>query len=279
VDAGLGILLHGLEERGELDNTLIVVSGDHGIPGIPRGKCNLYDLGCEVALAARWPGRIPAGRIIDDVVNLMDLAPTFLEAAGQAPPAGMTAASLLDVLESTGSGQMDPGRTCVVTGRERHVAAAREGNLPYPQRAIRTRDYLYIRNFAPDRWPMGDPCGMDDPQAQAPSYEELANDTFAAYADLDASPTKAWMVHHRGEAQVRRLFEMGFGRFPPEELYDLRVDPYHLHNVAEDPAYADTRAALADQLMGVLREQADPRVAESECRFEHAPYTDAVPAP
>ena len=82
VDAGLGVLLARLEEKGELNNTLVVVSGDHGIPGFPRGKCNLYNLGCEVALAARWPGHIPEGRTVDDFVNLMDLAPTFLEAAG-----------------------------------------------------------------------------------------------------------------------------------------------------------------------------------------------------
>ena len=56
---GLEGLLERLEELGELDNTLIVVSGDHGIPGFPRGKCNLYNLGCEVALAARWPGAYP----------------------------------------------------------------------------------------------------------------------------------------------------------------------------------------------------------------------------
>ena len=140
-DAGLGVLLDRLEEIGELDNTLIVVSGDHGIPGLPRGKCNLYDIGCEVALAARWAGRVAPGRVVQDFVNLMDLGPTFLQAAGLTPPACMDARGLLDVLESPACGHVDPERTCVVTGRERHVATAREGCLPYPQRAIRTRDY------------------------------------------------------------------------------------------------------------------------------------------
>ena len=106
----------------------------------------------------------------------------------------------------------------------RHCSAAsREGNLPYPQRAIRTRDFLYIHNFAPDRWPMGDPCGLDDPHAEAPSFEELSSDTLVAYADLDAGPTKAWMVHHRAEEDVQELFQLGFGKRPKEELYDLRV--------------------------------------------------------
>ena len=274
VDAGLGVLLERLEEIGELDNTLIVVSGDHGIPGFPRGKCNLYDLGCEVALAARWSGYIPANRQVDDVVNLMDLAPTFLEAAGVEPPEGMCAQSLLDVLMSSESGQVDPERTSVVTGRERHVGRARPGNLPYPQRAIRTRDFLYIRNFAPDRWPMGDPVGLDDTNTQPPSYDELCNNTMIAYSDMDAGPTKAWMIHHRGEEQVRRLFEIGFGKFPAEELYDVRKDPHHMNNLVDDPVFQDTRQQLAKQLMAVLKEQGDPRVVEPDCCFERSPFTD-----
>jgi arylsulfatase A-like enzyme len=120
VDAGLGVILARLEAIGELDNTLVVVSGDHGIPGFPRAKCNLYDIGCEVALAARWAGRIPAGRAVDDAVNLMDLAPTFLEAAAVDIPDSMTGRSLLPVLESAESGLVDEQRTFVVLGRERH---------------------------------------------------------------------------------------------------------------------------------------------------------------
>nr|ACS15396.1 sulfatase [uncultured bacterium FLS12] len=272
VDAGLGVLLERLEEIGELDNTLVVVSGDHGIPGFPRAKCNLYDIGCEVALAARWPGRIPPGRAVDDFVNLMDLAPTFLDATGVDIPDTMTGTSLLPVLESGRSGQVDPDRTFVVTGRERHVAAAREGWLPYPQRAIRTKDFLYIINFEPDRWPMGDPRGLDDPGTVPPSFETLALRTFAAYPDLDASPTKAWMIHHRAENEVRPLFELGFGKRPREELYDLRNDPDYMHNVANDPRYAAAREELSTKLMAVLRTESDPRVVETPCRYEAAPY-------
>ncbi len=155
-DAGVGVLLEKLEDIGELDNTLVVISGDHGMPGVPGGKCNLYDYGVGVALIARGPG-VKGGRVVDDFVNLMDLAPTFLEAGGVKPPDVMTGRSFLNVLRSDKSGQVDPTRTWVVTGRERHVAAAREDNLPYPHRALRTADFLYIRNFAPDRWPMGSP--------------------------------------------------------------------------------------------------------------------------
>jgi uncharacterized sulfatase len=274
VDAGLGVLLERLEAIGELDNTLIVVSGDHGIPGIPRAKCNLYDIGTEVALAARWPGHIAPGRSVTDFINLMDLAPTFLEAATVAIPDSMTAKSILPLLKSNENGQIDPGRAYVVTGRERHVAEARESNLPYPQRAIRTADFLYIHNFEPDRWPMGSPQGIDNPKAGAPAYAQLRDDTFIAYGDFDASPTKAWMIHHRAEEIVRTPFELGFGLRPREELYDLRTDPDHLLNVANESSYENTRSELHAELMRVLTEQEDPRVVESPCRFELAPFTD-----
>jgi N-sulfoglucosamine sulfohydrolase len=272
VDAGLGVLLEQLEATGELDNTLIVVSGDHGIPGFPRAKCNLYDLGAEVALAARWPGRIAPGRVVNDMINLMDLGPTFLEAAGVPIPETMTATSLLPIFESNASGQVDPARTFVVTGRERHVAAAREGYLPYPQRAIRTHEFLYIYNFAPDRWPMGDPGGLDDPTTQPPSYGVLCHNTQLVYGDLDASPTKAWMIHHRADNEVKDLFELGFGKRPREELFDLRVDPDHMNNLADSPEHASIRDDLRERLFAVLREQNDPRLVETPCRYEHAPY-------
>jgi arylsulfatase A-like enzyme len=231
-------------------------------------------MGCQVALAVRWPGRVPGGRVVEDFVSLQDLAPTFLEAGGETPPDCMTAASLTGVLESGESGQVDPERTFVVIGRERHVGDAREGNLPYPQRSIRTREYLYIRNFEPDRWPMGDPKGLDDPTTAAPDYEDLCWETRICYADLDASPTKAWMIHHRAEELVQPLYELGFGKFPAEELYDVRSDPHQMRNLIGHPEHAGAHEALSKRLTEVLREQEDPRVTEAACRFERSPFTD-----
>lgn len=275
-DAAIGVLLKRLAAAGELDNTLIVISGDHGAPGFPRGKCNLYDFGVGVALVARWPGGKP-GRVVDDFVNLMDLAPTFLETGGVQPPEVMTGRSLLDVLKSDRSGQVDPKRTWVVSGRERHVAAAREENRPYPQRALRTKDYLYIRNFRPDRWPLGAPYGVTE--TEAPSADELANNTFAAYPDMDASPTKAWLVAHRHDAQWKPFYDYAFAKRPGEELYDLRNDPDQLVNVAGEAAYAETKQALAAQLLKTLADAGDPRVTGDGEAFERPPFTDPQPAP
>jgi arylsulfatase A-like enzyme len=271
-DTGLGVLLDMLEERGQLDNTLIVVSGDHGIPGFPYGKCNLYDFGTNVALAVRWPSQVPAGRVVDDFVNLMDLAPTFLEAGRVEIPDVMTGRSILPVLQSHRHGLVDIERTFVVTGRERHVARARQENRPYPQRALRTLDYLYIINFEPDRWPMGTPNAVT--QDSIPSFDVLANNTFVAFADLDASPTKAWIIKNKDEEWVDPYYQWAFGKRPMEELYYLRDDPYQINNIAENPAYGDVLEKMHDKLMSILQQTEDPRVTGAGDTFEKSPYTD-----
>ena len=139
------------------------------------------------------------------------------------------------------------------------------------------KDYIYIVNFEPDRWPMGDPKGIDDPGAELPSYEELAYNTMVAFYDLDASPTKAWMIHHREQDDVEPLYLLAFGKRPREELYDLRRDPDYMTNVAADPAYAEIRAGLEARLLDTLGEQNDPRLMEQPCRFEFEPYAGKIP--
>ena len=234
-DASLGVLLARLEEIGELDNTLVVVSGDHGAPGFPHGKCNLYDFGSSVPLAIRWGGA-EGGRVVDDLVSLTDLAPTFLELGGVEVPERMTGRSLVDLLKSEESGQVDPRRTAVFIGRERHVESARADFTPYPQRAIRTHDFLYIINFRPERWPLGDPYRLDGDNP--PTAEEITNETRVTLPDEDAGPTKAWLVGVRNEPEWKPHFEWVYGRRPREELYDLKADPQQTKNVAANPAYA-----------------------------------------
>jgi len=267
-DAGLGVLLNILEERNVLDNTLVVVSGDHGIPGFPMGKCNLYDFGTNVALMARMPRLIEPGRVVDDFVNLMDLAPTFMEIGGAEIPDVVTGKSLLNVLRSDKQGQIEADRSFVITGRERHVAKAREGNLPYPQRAIRNKDFLYIINFEEDRYPMGTP---GDEAESDMTFDLLANNTFVTYADLDASPTKAWIVKNR-TPENEKFYQFAFGKRPHEELYKIHEDPFQINNLANDPAFAETKAELKDQLMEVLKSTGDPRVVGDGQTFEMMPY-------
>ena len=272
-DAGLGVLIEELKRIGAYENTILVVSGDHGIPGITRGKCSLYDLGTQVPLAIRWPKGIPhAGRVVDDFVTLPDLAPTFLDAAGVNIPDHMTARSLYPILKSSASGLVDAQRDAVFTGRERHVASARTDNKPYPQRAIRTDQYLYIINFEPDRWPMGTGPGFGAAPATMPDYEVLQNNTFAAFGDLDASPTKAWIITNREKSP--EFFQYAVGRNPEYELYDIKRDPHCTVNLVDSAASAKIRTKLHKRLMDELTQTGDPRVSENVI-FESAPFTDS----
>ncbi len=271
-DAGLGVLIEELKRVGAYNNTLLVVSGDHGMPGVTHGKCDLYDFGTQVPLAVRWPAGIKhPGRVVDDFVSLPDLAVTFLEAAGAERSERMVAKSIMNLLTSEQSGQVDPTRDAVFTGRERHVAQARPGNLPYPMRAIRTDQYLYIINFQPDRWPMG----VGPESGNPPSFEAVRENTFVAYADLDASPTKAWIVTNRNKDP--RSFELAVGKRPRHELYDIRSDPHSMRNLAGDPQFAAAQSKLHQRLMDELKRTGDPRIGENVV-FEKPPLTDPPPA-
>ena len=274
LDAAMGVLLEELDRAGERSKTLIAVSGDHGAPGFPHGKCNLYGFGTGVSLIVAGAG-VQGGRVVDDMVTLPDLAPTFLEAGGVKPPAVMTGRSLWNVLQSDRQGQVDPTRTWVVAGRERHVEIARPDYSPYPQRALRTQEHVLIVNFKPDRWPLGNPYRLDG--GDEPTFEEIARTTFVTLPDEDAGPTKAWLVGARKSSEWSALFEKLYGRRPMFELYDLRKDPHEMNNVAEDTAYATVRKEMTERLLAVLRETGDPRMLEDGKYFETPPLAGPLP--
>jgi uncharacterized sulfatase len=265
-DRQAGECLAALEKTGELDNTLIVISGDNGWP-FPRCKATLYDTGTHQPLAFSWRGHIPPGRVVDDFVSLADLAPTFLEIAGLPRPATMTARSLLSVLLSEKSGRIDPARDHVLTLMERHAPNGRadggQGNVGYPMRSILTKEFHFIRNFRPGRWPAGDP-----PAGTMPDFDDLAKNTFAGFCDVDAGPSKAWILVHRDEPSVKPFYERAFDKHPARELYDLHKDPYELRSVAEDPKYAGMVKELENRLMTELNATGDPRATGGGDEFD-----------
>jgi len=161
----------------------------------------------------------------------------------------MTGRSFLDVLASNRSGRVDAKRTQAVSGRERHSHARRD-NLGYPQRALRTEQYLYIRNFAPDRWPAGDP---------------------EIFADIDDGPSKQFVLSRRGDSNIRHYFDLACGKRPAEELFDIRKDPACLENLAGVPAHAATLKSLRSDLENTLRAQNDPRLTGSGDIWETYP--------
>ncbi len=265
IDRELSELLDLLEKAGELDQTLIVITSDNGMP-FPRAKSMLYDLGTRVPLIMRLPGLIAPGRVVTDMVSLTDLAPTFLALAGLDQPEAMTGQSLVPLLRSRESGLVDPTRTAVYFGKERHVPSQESPDGGgYPMRAIRTHDYLYIRNFRPDRWPGGTP------------NEERAFMSGAWYSDTDAGPTKHVMIAGRHDNPANAaLYDLAFGKRPGEELYDLNADPEQLYNLALDPAYAAPKRTLWNQLLATLNATGDPRVLGTGDFFDLQPYTGGV---
>ena len=241
LDQQLARALTVLENTGELDNTLIVLTSDNGMP-FPRAKVNLYDRGVHMPLAMRWGSRSRGARTIDDIVQHIDFAPTFLQAAGLPIPPGMPGRSLLPLLQSGRGGTIDPTRDAAFTAMERHVMARPDG-ATYPMRSIRTRDYLYIRNFAPDRWPTGG---------------EFLSSNRTTHGDVDGAPIRDFLLDPANRARFPRHSELCFGRRPAEELYDLRSDPDQVRNLALESH--PERARLRQRLEAYLRQTGDPRI-------------------
>ncbi|MCC6696635.1 MAG: sulfatase [Candidatus Hydrogenedentes bacterium] len=246
-DAQLGLLLKRLEEIGELDNTLVVVTGDNGMP-FPKAKANVYEYGTHVPLALRWPNGIRTGAATDALISSIDFAPTFLELAGIPIPESVTGSSLTTLFRDPAAAHCD----YVLTGRERHTHA-RYDNWGYPSRAIRTKDYLYVRNFKPDRWPAGDPDG---------------------YHDIDNGPSKSLLLEQR--AEYPDLFSAAMGKRPEEELFSMKDDPECMHNLAGRSEWSSEKKRLAEQLHRLLAEQGDPRLTGNGDVFESYPRVSAM---
>ncbi len=257
-DRMVGRAMATLENADLLDNTIVVVTSDHGMP-FPRAKASLYDAGSRVPLAIRWPKGIKnPGRDVNEFVNLSDLAPTFLESAGITKPAMMTARGLTSLFQAKNA----PDRTAAFIAMERHDGC-RKGGKGYPCRAIRTKDYLYIHNFEPSRWPSGSP----DPSVCARSIP---------YGEIDSSPTKSFMMEHRNKHGVARLAELAFGMRPAEELYDLREDPHQMINIAGSESMLEIQQSLRQQLFDHLKQTNDPRVTGGIVEWDYYPYYGRV---
>jgi uncharacterized sulfatase len=248
-DSHLARMIASLERAGELDNTLIVVTSDNGMP-FPRAKVNLYDRGVHMPLAIRWGRRIPGGRRDHSFVSHTQFAATFLEAAAVDAPATFAGPSLVPLLEGK-----QPGAGRAFTALERHTMC-RPGGATYPIRAIHTGRYSYLRNFQPNRWPTGG---------------EFLSSNKTTHGDVDACPTRNFLLDPANRRRFPRHYDLSFGRRPPEELYDLEADPDQLTNLARDPRHANTRTTLAAQLDEHLRATGDPRI-EGRDPWQHYVY-------
>jgi N-sulfoglucosamine sulfohydrolase len=263
-DLHLARMIAMLEQNGELDNTLIIVTSDNGM-AFPRAKANLYEYGIHMPLAIRWGDKVAAGRTVDDLVGFVDLTATILDVADVEHPGGqypLSGRSMRSILESSDSGIVDPSRTAVFAARERH-SSSRYNNWTYPQRAIRTNQYLYIHNFRPDRWPAGDPVVLKDDGTSAGPH--------SGYKDIDACPSLDHLISHADDPAVGHYLTLAVAKRPAEELFDITVDPGCLNNLADDPDFADLRTSLWCRLRSTLRETGDARVIDGGDVWETYP--------
>lgn len=254
-DAHVGELLAALDASGETAGTLVIVTSDHGMP-FPRVKGHTYDDAHRVPLVMRWPqGIVHPGRRVNELVSGIDFAPTFLELYGTtAADSGMapiTGHSLVDLLKD----ETKTERPFVIIGRERNDVLARPGTehgLGYPARGIRQGDFLFVRNYAPDRWPCGD--------------------VDLGLKDTDAGPTKSF-IEQLGSGD--KYWEHAFGKRPAEQLFNIAQDPDCVINLANDADHAEVRDRLRQTLTNELKRQEDPRVLGGGDVFENYPSVKA----
>jgi arylsulfatase A-like enzyme len=241
-DQHLGRMITYLEEIGQLDNTLIIVTSDNGMP-FPRAKGQEYEFSNHLPLAVRWPAAIrDPGRTIDAWVSFVDFAPTLIEAAGlkwedtgMAPTAGRSLREVFDLQP----GEIHPDRDHVLIGKERHDVG-RPDDQGYPIRGIVKGDHLYLVNYETGRWPAGNP--------------------ETGYLNTDGSPTKTEILRMRTDPENGRFWSLSFGKRPSEEFYHITTDPDCLHNLAGDPFQRDVMDALRVQMEAELTAQGDPRM-------------------
>ncbi len=249
-------MLRILESRGQLEDTLIIVTSDNGM-SFPRAKANVYEYGVHMPLAICWPRKIEAGQQTHAIVNLIDVTATIYDVCEVAEPEAVSGHSLLSLLQ----GQPQHSRSHTLSGRERH-SSSRWNSLGYPQRCLRTENYLYIRNFTPERWPAGAPQKFaevhygDDGRV----LKSRLGVEHGGYHDIDACPTLDFMIQNRQEQSISKYFSWSVDRRPAEEFYAIQSDPGCLINLVGDPSsqaeLEKHRQLLHDELVrtGDLRE-------------------------
>lgn len=254
-DTHLGRILDFLERQGELDNTLVIVTSDHGMP-FPRAKGEEYEASNHVPLVMMWGDQIKRpGRVIEEYVSFVDIAPTLFDIAGftwrETGMQSSPGSSLADLFEDQIKDHTTEQRDHVLIGKERH-GVGRPGNYGYPIRGIVKDGWLYLRNYRPDLWPAGNP--------------------ETGYSTVGGSPTKTQILRARHNPATKHFWDLSFGKRPEEELYRIAEDPDCLNNLAANPTFADLKEGLRGTMEAELRAQKDPRMFGQGDLFHTYPF-------
>ncbi len=237
LDTQVGACLAAVDASRQRDNTLVIFLSEQGSSFPYGGKWSLYDNGIRAAAFARWPGRIKPGSTTDALIQYVDIAPTFLAAAGIDPASidtgcsdargyrGFDGRSFLDVLQGRSHHLRD-----VVFAQ--HTTVGIGGyQEPYAIRAARDTRYKYIRNLAPQN-------------------------TYNIAGIHQGQPIKSWKADATNNPKLAARIEWLFHR-PAEELYDVEADPFEDHNLATDPKFATAKAKLSLELDAWMTQQGD----------------------
>lgn len=209
-DIALGELYDRLESDGLLDNTILIVSTDHG-DGLPRMKRSLYDSGLHVPMVIRLPDKNGAGQVNDELISFVDLAPTILSIARTESPDWIHGQNFL------GSDRAPP-RDYIFAAQDRM------DNEPNLRRAIRDQRFKLIVNDLE-----GDPY-----------FEPLP------FRDSQPSMKALWAGLQSGTLPeaARQLFDP----LPRYQLFDTELDPHEIQNLANDADQEETLSRLNAEL-------------------------------
>lgn len=257
-DSHLVKMIDILEKRGELKNTIIIVTADNGMP-FPRIKGQAYEYSNHMPLAVMWKNGINySGREVYDYISFIDFAPTLFELAGIAPEESgmhrMQGKSFSDIFKKRQNGYVDKKRDYVLVGKERHDVG-RPDDEGYPVRGIIKGGFLYLKNYQHERWPSGNP--------------------ETGYLNTDGSPTKTMILTLRRTGASAEYWKRCFGKREDDELYNIGSDPECLFNLSNDPGFSGIKRKLNDQLFDELLQQDDPRINGEGDIFDKYPYADS----
>lgn len=227
MDQYIGKIMKRLDDEGLTDNTVVIFIGDHGRCHV-RGKQWLYDGGIHIPLLVRWPEKLRAGQVCDNLVSAIDISATILKIAGIEPPKHLEGRLFL---EPNGQGAWKP------VDVHDYIIAARDrcDETVDRIRCVRTRQYKYIRNFMPER-----------PYTQPNAYKEQSYPMLNLMKEL----------HAQGKlTPVQELFMVP--RKPDEELYDVTKDPWEINNLAASPQHQATLKTMRAILDKWIKETGD----------------------
>ncbi|MFL2870336.1 MAG: sulfatase [Pirellulaceae bacterium] len=223
-DSQVGEILSLLDKHELADDTLVMVVSEQG-NSLPFAKWTCYDAGLQSGMIVRWPGVVESASKSDAIVEYVDILPTFLDASNVKAPRSLDGSSFLKVLSGKRDSHKDFTYALMTT---RGII---NGSEHYGIRTVRSAEYRYIVNLTAD----------------------VPFQNVVMKGDI----WKSWLaVAESGDESAKEITSRYMIR-PVEELYRISDGEYEWNNLADDPQYSDTKAALREKLESWMREQGD----------------------